>query len=81
MFGLREEFRFETQSAYGGYCSYTRSKGVEPVAYHKFADQYSKGLKVKEIFNVLHIKKHLVHKVFEVGVKQNNELLKKLSNE
>lgn len=54
MFGLRYEFRCETQTAYGGYCSYTRSKGKEPFPYQKFADYYSKGLKTKEVYKELH---------------------------
>lgn len=54
MFGLRHEFRVETQKAYGGYCSYARQNGENPIPYHLFADYYSKGLKVKEIYREVH---------------------------
>jgi hypothetical protein len=50
---FRNELRFKTQQAYGHYCSFAHSQKKEPVPYHIFADYYSKGLTVKEIFKQL----------------------------
>ncbi|MED1863331.1 hypothetical protein P4V41_07665 [Fictibacillus nanhaiensis] len=56
MFGLRIEFRHETQKAYGKYCSHTRGNGKEPIPYHLFSDYYSKGLTIKEIFQKVNVR-------------------------
>jgi hypothetical protein len=54
MENTRREFRYETQSKYGNYCSYSRQQGKEPRPYTQFAELYISGLTVKQVYKKLH---------------------------
>lgn len=47
---IRNDLRFDTQTAYGHYCNYCKQKSKEPLTYHKFSTLFATGKTIKQIF-------------------------------